>query len=88
MTLIEEIKKGKVPPVLKQVAKDEGMAVEDLMRGVAEGKVVVPANRGRKLKKPCGIGAGLRVKVNANIGTSPEAADHKVELKKLAVAAS
>ncbi len=86
MTLIEEIKKGKVPPVLKQVAEDEELAVEDLARGVAEGKVVVPANRGRKLKRPCGIGAGLRVKVNANLGTSPEADDHGVELKKLAVA--
>jgi phosphomethylpyrimidine synthase len=40
----------------------------------------------RSLKKPCGIGAGLRVKVNANIGTSTQEVDFGAELKKLQVA--
>ena len=35
---------------------------------------------------PIGVGEGLRVKVNANIGTSPDRVDPNEEMKKLAAA--
>lgn len=86
MTLIEEVRKGDIPPVVEQVAEEENLPAERVGRGLAEGKIVIPANRGRKAARPCGIGEGLRVKVNANIGTSPQAADYRSELRKLSVA--
>ena len=39
---------------------------------VAGGRVVIPANKRHKNLSPCGIGEGLTVKVNANIGTSSD----------------
>jgi len=48
--------------------------------------VVIPLNKGRRIKKPCGIGYGLRTKINANIGTSTDKSGLKDELEKLKVA--
>ncbi len=83
---IAEAKKGRPTPAVESVAAGEGLEIEDILRGLVEGTIVVPANRVRELRKPCGIGAGLRVKVNANIGTSPQAADYEGELEKVAAA--
>ncbi|MEJ2331090.1 MAG: phosphomethylpyrimidine synthase ThiC, partial [Gammaproteobacteria bacterium] len=43
---------------------------------------VIPKNRNRNCQA-CGIGKGLKTKVNANIGTSPSHCDLKEELTKL-----
>lgn len=71
---------------MKTVAKGEGIPVAPLRRTTAKGLVVIPASRNHKNLKPIGIGQGLRVKVNANIGTSPTKSDLRAELKKLRVA--
>jgi thiamine biosynthesis protein ThiC len=46
----------------------------------------VPANAAHQDLRPVGIGRGLRVKVNANIGTAPGAADADVECQKMQAA--
>jgi len=69
-----------------QVAKREFFGVDALREGIADGKVVIPANVNHRHLVPIGIGNGLRTKVNANIGTSPVRADLKAELRKLKVA--
>ena len=56
------------------------------MKGVAQGKVVIPANKGHRGIRPMGIGQGLTVKVNANIGTSSDHCDPAEELQKLEAA--
>lgn len=86
MTQLEYAKKGRITPEIKYVAKQEGLEPKELLKKIAQGKVVIPINRLRKQVKPCGIGEGLRTKINANIGTSPDSNNIKNELKKLKVA--
>ncbi len=68
---------------LRQVAADEQVPLAVLKSGMERGTIVVPANRHRRLARPRAVGAGLRVKVNANIGTSPDLCDPAAELAKL-----
>jgi len=71
---------------MRRVAKAEGLAPEEICAKVACGEVVIPANRNKSKPKPCGIGAGLTTKVNANIGSSEGHISIAEELKKLKVA--
>ena len=81
-----EAREGKTTKEMERVARDEGIDKEDLRRLVAEGKVAILANNRHKKFTPKGVGKGLSVKVNANIGTSPERVNIEEELKKLAIA--
>ena len=79
---------------MRRVAHVEGLSPQEVRERVAAGRVVIPVNRKRaaallaqrKKGGVCGIGEGLRVKVNANIGTSHDYADPKAELEKLRAA--
>jgi phosphomethylpyrimidine synthase len=72
---------------VKKVAETEGVPPEVLSRRVAEGYVVITRNTARKESiKPLGIGEGLRVKVNANVGTSTQICDVDSEIRKAKVA--
>lgn len=85
MTQLQQARQNIITREMKQVAKDEDIDSEYVRGRVAEGKIVIPVNRKRKATKICGIGAGLRTKVNANIGTSADYADVKKEMEKLRV---
>ncbi|MFH1063221.1 MAG: phosphomethylpyrimidine synthase ThiC [Candidatus Omnitrophota bacterium] len=85
-TLIESARSGKSTLLVEQIAKKENIAPKLLLDYIAQGKVVIPVNNIRKLKKPCGIGQMMSVKINANLGTSPDESDAKNELKKLKTA--
>lgn len=82
-----EAKRGMVTPEMEAVAKAEGKPVEFLLRGIAAGRVIIPRNARRENVSVQGIGEGLRTKINANIGTSPDYAniDEEVEKAKIAV---
>jgi len=73
---------------MKQVATSEKIPLETIRRGVAAGHIVIPYNP-IHIPSPLGIGKGLRVKVNANIGTSREYCHlpEEVQKAKAAVAA-
>ncbi len=86
MTQLELARSGTVPPQVKQVAEAEGVEVELILQGLIDGTIVIPTNPNHKGLIPCGIGKGLRTKVNTNIGTSSDLFDVDVELKKLQVA--
>jgi phosphomethylpyrimidine synthase len=73
---------------VKKIALHEGINQKVLIFRLRQGVAVIPANKNRFLKKPCGIGLGLRTKVNANIGTSTDKAELRDELKKLDTAVS
>lgn len=79
-------REGKITQEMKRVAKDEGIDVNVLCENIAAGKATILANNRHKGFTPKGVGKGLSVKVNANIGTSPERVDIKEELKKLKMA--
>jgi len=83
MTQLEAAKKNIITPLMKRIAADEGIAAGKLKDLIKSGKAVIPHNKNRLIKKPCGIGAGLRTKINANIGTSTDKSEIKYELKKL-----
>ncbi len=83
MTQLEMARKGRISPEMKSVAEYEGVSPELIRQGIAAGNTVIPANRRHKLSRYCGIGKGLKVKVNANIGTSSDHSDVDVELEKL-----
>jgi phosphomethylpyrimidine synthase len=86
MTQLEMARKGTVSPQMSLVAKNEGLEAEIVRQGVAEGTIVIPANPKHTSLVPCGIGQGLKTKVNANIGTSSDFGNIDTELEKLRVA--
>jgi phosphomethylpyrimidine synthase len=69
-----------------RVADTEKVDVELLRTRVAEGTVVIPLNNSHLNINPVGIGEGLSIKVNANIGTSGDGVDLQEELSKLQAA--
>lgn len=84
-TQLERAKENKITKEIEYVAKEENVKAEELRKNVAEGYVVIPASRLHSGLKPIGIGKGLRIKINSNIGTSPAKFDIKEELEKLRV---
>ena len=85
VTQMESARKNMVTDEVRAVAESEELPVETVMRGIAEGRVVITKNIMREIT-PLGIGEGLRIKVNANIGTSREICDVQRELEKARVA--
>ncbi len=77
---------GRETPAMRRVAEREGLPVETIMAGLAQGTIVIPANVNHAGLDPMGIGRGLRTKVNANLGTSPNFRDVEEEMAKLRVA--
>jgi phosphomethylpyrimidine synthase len=86
MTQVLAARAGKITPEMEMVALQENLDVEVIRAGVASGKIVIPRNVRRKEFKSCGIGQGLRIKVNALIGTSSDRDHIEMESRKLAVA--
>ena len=78
-------REGKTTKEMKIVAKKEKVSEDFILKKVGKGQVVIPANINHKNLEPVGIGRGLRIKINSNIGTSPEDIDLKKELKKLEI---
>lgn len=68
------------------VDENEDTSSSSIIANLAKGKMVIPANKNHVHLHPVGIGKGLRVKVNANLGASPAKSCLEDELKKLNVA--
>ncbi|MBN2603082.1 MAG: phosphomethylpyrimidine synthase ThiC [Candidatus Thermoplasmatota archaeon] len=81
MTQISDAKLGKITDQIKEISKEEHLDNILIKRRVASGKIVIPWNP-IHAPHPLGIGKGLRVKVNANIGTSREHCKPKEEIQK------
>ena len=61
---------GKTTKEMEIVAKNEQVDLEFIRRGIEKGRIIVPKSNRRDLDPPIGIGKGLLVKINANIGSS------------------
>lgn len=70
MTQLEAARRGVITGEMEIVAQEEGREPEFIRSRVEAGTIVIPCNKNHHGIKPLGIGAGLRTKVNANIGTS------------------
>ena len=82
MNIFAQAKKGIVSEEVRTVSENESVSVEELMENFSSGKVTIMKNRLRNIT-PVAVGKGLRTKVNANIGTSPDLFDLATELTKL-----
>lgn len=87
-TQLQKAKAGKITEQMKLVAEAEGLSPEFVCGQVADGKVVIPANK-LHIKgnlRPVGIGRAVVTKVNANIGTSSASSSIEAEIEKMRAA--
>ncbi len=85
MTLKESANNKPLDDIFLRISSDEGVSPEHLASLVSTGQAVIPHNRHVSLERPQAIGKDLRVKINANIGTSKDHPDIEFELEKLKV---
>jgi phosphomethylpyrimidine synthase len=85
MSLVNDARSGTVTEEMRLVARQEGVTEEFIRRGIAAGHIVIPISPYREVKI-CGIGEGLRTKVNASIGTSSDIVDIGMEVEKAKMA--
>lgn len=87
VTQLNSAKRGIATEEMKKVAKDEDVDVNFILKGIANGSIIIPKNVVRKQNiKPTGIGKGLKTKVNVNIGTSTLYQNIEEETSKAKVA--
>ncbi len=87
MTQLEAARNtGRPTPEMARAAEGEPVSADRLRELIREGRAVVLTNAALRPARPCAVGAELRTKVNANIGTSKDYADIARELRKLAAA--
>jgi phosphomethylpyrimidine synthase len=86
MTQLEFATHGIISPEMERAAAADGMAAERLRDLLAAGHAVLPKNLNHSFSEILAVGAGLRTKVNANIGTSGECTSVAGEIEKLQAA--
>lgn len=82
-TQMNAARQGIITPQMEQVAAYENLDVNDIMKEVAAGTIVIPANKNHTCLKPFGIGNSLKTKINVNLGTSRDCLDLDVEMEKV-----
>ncbi|MDY6970084.1 MAG: phosphomethylpyrimidine synthase ThiC, partial [Spirochaetota bacterium] len=85
MNILENAKKGIIIPEFEYIADIEEVDVEYICAMVSKGEIVIFKNNKRNIN-PVAVGKGLRTKINANIGSSPDMFDIDIEIEKLHVA--
>ncbi len=83
---MEAAKKGIITPEMETVAKKEYKTPEEIRESVAKGEVCIPCNINHKSISAEGIGAGLRTKINVNLGISGDCKNYDVEMQKVDMA--
>jgi phosphomethylpyrimidine synthase len=86
MTQLESARQGLITSQMERVSAEEGLPPEAVRGRIASGLAVILASNRRSDVHPVGVGQGLRTKVNANIGTSPQRGSPQGEMEKLRVA--
>lgn len=83
MTQMAAARKGNLTKAMQEVLATERISEEDLLAGVASGKIAIPANHRHFSLIGGGVGAGLRTKVNVNLGVSEDCCNVEAELNKV-----
>lgn len=86
MTQLEFARRGLITEKMQAAAASEGVTPEFIRDGIAAGNIVICHNVKHANGTPLAVGAGLRTKVNANIGSSSDDTDMEKELEKARVA--
>jgi phosphomethylpyrimidine synthase len=79
-------REGVVSPEMQRVAEREQLPPDLVRDEVARGRMIIPANVHHRALDPMAIGLRARVKINANIGSSPTTSSLDEEVAKLALA--
>ena len=74
---------GTVSPEMERVAERESLHPELVRAELARGRMIIPANVHHRALDPMAIGLKARVKINANIGSSPTTSSLDEEVGKL-----
>lgn len=82
-TQMDAAQKGIVTPQMKQVLAQEKISESELLQKVADGRIVIPANRKHENLSARGVGAGLTTKINVNLGVSEDCCNIDLELEKV-----
>lgn len=82
-TQMDAARKGIVTPEMERVAQKEQMDIKLLIKLMAKGEVIIPANKNHKNLDPEGVGTGLRTKINVNLGISKDCDDVDMEMDKV-----
>ncbi|MCV3384934.1 phosphomethylpyrimidine synthase ThiC [Campylobacter lari] len=85
-TQMKFAKEGIFTKQMQIVAQKEQVNEDFLLKNIACGKIIIPANINHKALDPNGIGFGLRTKVNVNLGVSNDCADYSEEMQKVNLA--
>ncbi len=85
-TQMDAAKKGITTKEMEIVAKKESMDIEILKNLIANGQIVIPANKNHTSLNPEGVGKNLRTKINVNLGISKDCYDIDEEMKKVQLA--
>ena len=78
--------RGEITPEMLRVADREQLQPESVRDEVGRGRMVIPANVHHRSLDPMAIGVAGRVKINANIGSSPTTSSLADEVDKLHLA--
>ncbi|OPJ55186.1 phosphomethylpyrimidine synthase ThiC [Alkalithermobacter paradoxus] len=81
-TQMDAARNGIVTREMEIVAKKENIDIDKLIKLIAQGKVVICANKNHKSLDPEGVGEGLRTKINVNLGISKDCPNIENEIEK------
>lgn len=82
-TILEYSKENKITPEIQKAFENEEFnSLEEFIKNLSEGKIVIPSNKKRKRDKYYAIGYKCTVKINANIGVTSDFSSFDIELKK------
>ncbi len=82
-TQMEAARKNIVTPEMEEVLLKEAISREELLEKMALGQIVIPKNINHKANKGIAIGAGLKTKINVNLGISEQVRETKEEMDKV-----
>jgi phosphomethylpyrimidine synthase len=82
-TQMEAARKGIITKEMEIVSKKENIDKEMLRSLIADGVVIIPANKNHKSLDPEGIGQGMRTKINVNLGISKDCKSFDIEMEKV-----
>ena len=74
---------GNITREMEIIAKNEQVDVEFIRKGIESGRIIIPKSNRRELDPPIGIGKGLLVKINANIGSSKTVCNIEEEIENI-----
>ncbi len=82
-TQMDAARKGIITKEMEIAAKKENINITKLASKIAEGKVIIPANKAHKSLDPEAIGESMRTKINVNLGISKDCPNIEAEMEKV-----